>query len=1489
MPTIIRIFQGNKIIDTQFPEKESYQIGGTEKDDFLLDDTLKKGAILIQKKADVFYYTSSKIDGLEKEEIIKKEHIYVIDKAKGEAFALYDIDLSDLTIVDLQDQNEIIIGRKEECSIRIDSNLVSRQHAKLTKRADGWHIEDLKSANRTYVNGEAIENYALHAGDIIDISFCQLRFEGNHLSVRYSGKLLITLDKPIVQRPYQEKGGYPYAFKRSPRLMKEVKQEHIEIQTAPMIGSAPVINWISVLLPSLGSVAVMATMVVLLDFSTISLYFSASMAFIGVLVAVLNYRSQKKNHREKEQLRIAKYDEYLAEIVQKIKQAHLEHRTILNEMHPNTKACIDMVSSVDKHLWEKRIQDKDFLTLRIGSGKVDSKVSLQIPKEFLKLEQDRLDAYPSEIKEEYQWVTDCPITIDVLRSGTVGIIGERGSAVKATQNLIVQATTHHSYDELKLVMLTDKDEFSEWEFVKWLPHTFDETRTERYMANDKESANKLLKSMESLVEQRYKEADNSNIDSDKVKPAAPYYLFIFTNYEMVKEYSILKILSANQPNAGVGALFLFDNMNCLPKECGMIVEVQAGKGKAYLREHANEIVSFTIDSVDRTKYDLFARAMAPIRIETAGKAALPVSVSFLQGYGLKRMKEYDIENTWKKGLPHKSMAVPIGVRENGEAFLFDINEKKHGPHGLIAGMTGSGKSEMVQTWILSMALNFSPDDVSFVLIDFKGTGLILPFRNLPHLAGTISDLDKSIGRNLIALENELSRRKQLLDAHGVSNISGYKKLLKEGKATEPLPYLFVVIDEFAEFKVQYPEFMIVVNRIFAIGRTLGVSIILLTQKPTNVVDEKMNANTRFRWCLKVASYVDSKDMIGHPDAAKITNPGRAIVKVGEDELYEMVQSYYSGAPYNPYKDPALHSSDKVSVVDLQGNRTSYEAEKTTGYRSNKNEIDAVVEALDEYVRVNGVNRARNIWVQKLPDLIYLSDVLSIGFDGVEWAAGDEQLLAVVGLVDDPGKQTQYPLKINLSTDGHLAVYGAPGTGKTTFMQTMILSLALSYSPEELHMYVMDFGGGNMQILRDLPHMGGIALADDEERLKKLSQMIEAELNHRKELFSSCGAMNKPMYEELTGQKLPYMILFLDNFAPVLGMYSYMDEFFMKLSREGGNYGIYWVVTANTSNTLTFRIGQNIKNAIALRMAEKADYAMIVGKTDGLEPENILGRGLIKAMPPLEFQTALPAQGSSATERIKNLRLQVAQMNERWLGERPMAIPVMPETVTLDMIRGDGIALGLSKQNIERLAYNPSANPFIVVSDGTERNEDGLVQAMYTQYANLDFEQFIYFDGQVGYRTMQDGVVTKITSAQDFDTVIFELMSVMQNRKTSKTANAEKMFRPIIVFLQHTGQCFEVMSDESANRINLLLTLGKNLDVMVIVAGKHIDLSKLYHNGVPFIVTAINTGAAILLGDSFRAHNIFKSNLSFHEQETVLPESEGYWIESGTATEFKAIG
>ena len=942
-------------------------------------------------------------------------------------------------------------------------------------------------------------------------------------------------------------------------------------------------------------------------------------------------------------------------------------------------------------------------------------------------------------------------------------------------------------------------------------------------------------------------------------------------------------MASDSTGAHVFALFLADGLGGLPQECHYIIDV-AAESVIYEKERASQRTRFEPDGLPIEMFEQFSRNLAPLRIDSKqGSQSIPTMVSFLNGNNAKTPKELALENNWAAPLPEQGMAVPIGIKGTGKPFFFDIHEKQYGPHGLIAGMTGSGKSEMVQSWILAMAVKFPPSAVSFVLIDFKGTGLLLPFRRLPHLAGMISDLDTSIGRNLIALENELQRRKALLDQYQVGNISAYLKLLHSGRATEPLPFLFIVIDEFAEFKARFPNFMQVIDRVFAIGRTLGVHMILLTQKPASVVDDKMNANTRFRWCLKVASSADSRDMLRHPDAARIMNPGRAFVQVGEDEVFEEIQSFWSGAPYNPNKDASQVNATKVSVVDLYGRRTTYEPERTTGYRSEKSEIDAVVEYIDLYAQKNDIPRARAIWTSSLPEIVQLRDVLQFAFDGESWNQSSDTLQAALGLVDDPRSQTQYPFFLSLPDYGSVAVFGSPGAGKTSLLHTAIMSLAMSYPPDYLHLYLMDFGGGSLTLFKDLPHVGEAVVGGrEDEAIGKLAKMILDELSRRKAAMAQMGLMNIVAYREAAQEPVPYIVILVDNFAPVLQLYPELDGFFQTVSREGMGCGIFLMVTANAQNAIGYRIYQNINYVIALRMQDRGDYAALVGRTDGLVPENFPGRGLMKGTPPLEFQAALPAEGANESAQVIAIREMIQMMRAAWQGGSAPGIPIVPEVVQTADYTGPGILLGVTCSGAQPCAFDTAQQHFLLISSASKTcmTYHSICQQMTRQLS--DVTVIAYGDGA-------DDGIPRICGAE-FDQAIAGLMPVLQERKRAKTDHPLPLseYPGILILIDDLKTCFDQIDNETVPRLTNIVNLGKGLNVYMIVNGVSDSIDMLYYGGDTFTVSLVKRAAALLIGGSATHHKSFQTNLPLSEASEPLAEAEGYYLLSGQAEKIKVV-
>ena len=1477
---ILRVYHGDYYKELDVEAGKAYSIGSGTNDDLSFPTSLMaKGCTTIMCDEQSWSFKSklvpnNKTSGAE----LPFEKVIVLDQDNQVAITVYKTGPEFTRMVDTSNLDKVVIGRSSSCDICVGCKQVSSKHIELRRDGDSWRFADLHSANGTYVSGIKKLEGRVESSEAISFGFCSLLLTGNSLSLTYAGSVAVNVPADSARKCVDSVDEpYPYYFKQSPRLRESLPNDQIELQPPPSIGGKPNISWLNVLLMPALTVCVMLAVCFFVTGVMTMLYFSVPMTLIGAVMSVVRYKSEKKRYLATEHLRFEKYDEYLAEQEDFIGNQVKEQRRVLNSENPSVVQCLRMALDTDRTIWSRRRRDADFMTLRVGSGTIPASISIKAPKQMLSLEVDKLAQQPSQIAEKYSMVDNCPILLDLGRQPTCGIIGDRSACIAIGKNLVVQAATHHSYNDLRIIVICDEDERETWSFCRWLPHLFDDTRSVRYFADSQKQAAKLLGYFDDVLAQR--SLENRSKDHYVSTTHSPYYLFICASATLVGSHPIMKHLTSNNRDLGAGAVFLFDTLGDLPKDCNHIVDLTGRVHEVYEKDTASSRQTFVKDAASFEQYDAFARALAPLRVDLTDKGGvLPTNVSFLQGYGAKTPQMLDLSKNWANAFPEQGMAVPIGIKRDGSAFMFDIHEKHSGPHGLVAGMTGSGKSEMVQSWILSMAVRYPPSAVSFVLIDFKGTGLLLPFKNLPHLAGTISDLDTNIGRNLIALENELTRRKALLDRYQVSNISAYLKLVRQGKATESLPYLFIVIDEFAEFKVRFPDFMQAVNRVFAIGRTLGVHMILLTQKPANIVDDKMSANTRFRWCLKVANSTDSRDMLHHTDAAKITNPGRAFVQVGEDEIFEEIQSYWSGAPYNPYRDLTLQRSTKVTVVDYYGNRVCYEPEKTTGYRAEKNEIDVVVDYIDSFARQNNVDRAKAIWTSTLPSHLSLNDLLNHGFDGERWSDTEGTLRPIIGLLDDPRSQSQYPYYIDFAADGHLAIYGAPGSGKTTLLHTTILSLALSYSPSKVNLYMMDFGGGSLTLFSGLPHVGGIAVGGrDDEKIRKLAELISNELDQRKNLLSKHGLINISSYCEATGNALPFIVLLLDNFAPVLDLYPDLDNFFQTLVRDGGGCGIYFVATASGLNALGYRVSQNMKAAIALRMPDKHDYATIVGKTNGLEPEDRPGRGLVRNSPPLELQVALPTDGRSEVERVKNIHALSQLMYEKWDGHDVVSIPTMPSVIRVSDYAGDGVFLGLQHKDYNSIAWDATTDPFLVISShGEQYASTSFVMDQLLQKYNISTQ--IKFD-------------TAIHSQQAslFDQQIADLMPTLQGRKEQASAGS---FDPatcpyILIVLDDLKACFESASNETIRRLTSIVTMGVGLNVILVVNGSAADIEKLHHVDA-FTMNLVKQAKAILIGDCPQSHRAFTTNLSYSEGAAKLTAYDAVVVDSGTATKIKLV-
>lgn len=1264
-------------------------------------------------------------------------------------------------------------------------------------------------------------------------------------------------------------------FNRSPRLRVENRREQIVLQPPPSVSGKPEINWLSVLLPPIVMALLVILVMILSGGLSVYMLIMLPMQAISVVVAVINYRKQMKKHSDMSALRNAKYDEYLSGVRDKILSAATRQLQIANAANPSTEECVAITISRKKNLWERRPEDLDFGCFTVGRGQIPADVTAVWPERSLTLIEDMLEQKAADLGNSFKTIDNAPIVIP-NNSSIIGIVGDARLTADIARKAIVQLAALHSYEDMKLGVVFSDAERESWSWVRWLPHVQGEGSDLRLLASTQTEASVLKEKLSGVLQARTPSEDRVYVSHDE----EAQYVLILAAPELFRGNDFFSKL-AKAPDAGIRVIYLCRSLTQLPKECGTIVEVGDVQGCTYERDSAADRINFTLDSMAESRYEDFARAMAPIRLsDSEGKHTMPNSISFMEGYGLNRIEDYDIRSAWERASKSSSFAVPIGIDENGREFYFDIQDGRHGVHGLVGGMSGSGKSEMLQSWLLSMAMNFSPQDVSFVLIDFKGTGLIAPFVGLPHLAGTISDINVSsdIRRSKDSLEYELKRREILFDKYGVQSIQAYKSLCNAGVATEQLSVLIVVIDEFAEFKKTFPEFMKWVESSFARGRSVGIWFILATQQPGSEASETIKTNTHFKWCLKVNSAAASKDMVGIPDAAQITRPGRAYVKVGgsSTNFLTQVQSFWSGAPYRADRNQK-GEDQKVAVVDINGNRVYYTGmDGSTGYKANKTEIEVAVSFIAEYAKKNNIPTASHIWAERLGERFALSSVCKQGFDGKTWPDNHDSFRVIIGEVDDPKHQRKYPLAVPFSESGHVVVYGAPTTGKTTFMQTLIMSAALNYSPEDLNIYVMDFGSLSMRAFAAMPHVGGIAEMGQDERIAKLANLLRDEMEYRKLLFAKAGVGSIAAYRNLPNAEiLPYILLVIDNFNAVLPAYPELDSFFVTLTQSGAGYGIYMAASATGANGFSFKLKDSINMRYALRLADDSDYSGIVNRTEGVFPENFMGRGLVRGTPPLQFQTALPAEGATDNEITKNVRTIAEQMKKNWSGRSARKIPQMPETVEYGSIEGDDVYIGLSACKVEPVVFDYHSQHYLMISGMPGAGKSNLLKVLaYRMHEAVDCTVYAMDINGTALQSLSR-IGTYINKASDVDAFFDDLMPTLKKRQES--GFRESGFAPILLVIDNFTSFFSAASEKTVKRILAIIKLCAGLDVYLLMAADPGQLAMKRMQGEEITMSCVTAKQAVLLGGYINDHGAFRLKLTQAQRNIESGEKEGFFV------------
>lgn len=852
---------------------------------------------------------------------------------------------------DISGLGRFSVGSSEENDICYTfQNYISRTHAVFTRQGANWSLSD-RSGNGVFVNGHRVRGeQKLSFGDCVSMFGLKLVCLGDILACSAAGgninrETLQTLSLPEqTETTHREKTENRKSYyKSAPRTIEPLFEGVIEVEGPPAKKQIKKKPLFMVIGPSFTMAIPMLLGTSLAIFSSriqgagsgafmyTGLITAAGATVFGVLWAFTNMRYAEDEARGEEELRYNMYGRYIIDRTEYIRRIYEENRKALFYNYPSGEECC-AISDADGSLWNRNQTQEDFLTVRLGRGDISFQGKIEIPKLRFQLLRDELMEKPGMVKDNFTTLYQVPICLDLLQYPMVGVIGGRGKSggYVVIRNIVAQLAARNSYTDVKMIFIYDGSNGAgraRWEFAKWLPHVWSEDQKIRYIAQTKTDVGDISYVLGSVLRSRAEEHDAF---SQKNRIRKPWYVLFLIDPEMLEGELIRRYVMNPKPEYGFTTFWLAEQYEDLPNSCEEIIQKDGfTEGLFNVNEGSDHFLKVEFDSVDNVLLKNLSRRLCRLRVADEEKGGnIPNSLEFLEMYRASELEQLNVLQRWKKNKIYESMRVPLGQRNGGQDCYLDIHEKYHGPHGLVAGTTGSGKSETLQTYILSLAVNFSPDDICFFIIDFKGGGMANLFTSLPHLAGQISNLSGNmVYRAMVSIKSENRRRQKLFNDNSVNNINSYTRLYKNGETSIPVPHLLIVIDEFAELKREEPEFMKELISVAQVGRSLGVHLILATQKPDGTVDENIWSNTKFRLCLRVQDKKDSMGMLHRPEAAYITQAGRGYLQVGNDEIFEQFQSGYSGAVYENGQEISGTIAEMLEITGrkaMSGSRTKRE-------------------------------------------------------------------------------------------------------------------------------------------------------------------------------------------------------------------------------------------------------------------------------------------------------------------------------------------------------------------------------------------------------------------------------------------------------------------------------------------------------------------------------------------------------------------------------------
>jgi S-DNA-T family DNA segregation ATPase FtsK/SpoIIIE len=1163
------------------------------------------------------------------------------------------------------------IGRDASNRVTLADPLVSKTHARITV-GEGIELVDAGSANGTLVNGQVVDRAFLVTGD-------QVTLGDTVFTVELSQATAAATRAGIIH------------FNRSPRLDPQYPGSVVKSPEPPERPKPPRLPLIALLAP-----LVMGGVLLAVNpsnpLSVVFIALSPVLLIAGYIDGRVQGNKQWKQARQQ-------FVDTVTALNGDIDQLHEAERAGRLAEAPSVAELVTGARDLSPMLWTRRPEHDAFLSLRLGLGKMPSRHQLEMPGQ----RKGPPDLWKSleELAVKTDFIDGVPVPENLRESGSLGVGGVGDASRGVARGLVTNLVASHSPAELVVTAICSSLSARGWEWLKWLPHVASafSPLTAPPLVTGGASAVSLLSDLEGLIESR--------LDADKAKtdgPLLPIVLVVVEDDAPVERARLVGIAERG-PAVGVHLLWVADAVARIPAACRTFVEIAPD----------DEVSEFSMTGFVRTGLAVkpvscerltaeealdFARRLASVvdagaRVDDSSD--LPRSVSLLHVIGTEIATDSEaVLQRWQETNsiltgPRASTAIghsrpnlrAVFGQAASEPFALDL--RNDGPHALVGGTTGSGKSEFLQAWVLGLASAHSPQRVSFLFVDYKGGSAFAECLDLPHTVGLVTDLSPHLVRRaLTSLRAELRYREHLFNRKKVKDIIELEKL---GDPEVP-PSLVIIVDEFAALATEVPEFVDGVVDVAQRGRSLGLHLILATQRPAGVIRDNLRANTNLRVALRMADESDSDDVLGTPMAAGFDPalPGRAAAKTGPGRI-RVFQSGYAGGWTSEIPTPT-----EIEVEDLRfGPATAWQSPASiveVTSQSSPTDIQRLVKSIKAASRTAELPAPRKPWLAELAPAYDFSKLPS--------RRTDTEL--VLGVVDDATQQAQPTVSYLPDRDGNVAIIGTGGSGKSTALRAVAVSSAITMRGGPVQVYGLDFAAGGLQMLEALPHVGAIISGDDEERVARLLRWLRDLVDDRAVRFAEARAGGIVEYRKIANRpQEPRIILLLDGMGAFRDAYeasitSPWFSVFSQIATDGRQVGVHAVVTGDRAGSIPMSLSSSIQRRLVLRLANVDDYAMLGVDSDVLSAASPPGRGILDGQ---EVQVAVLGGDGNVAIQAREMEALAEAMTKAGVPAAPPVERLSERILASSLPDGQlGVSIGVADDDLRPIEIDPSG-PFVI--------------------------------------------------------------------------------------------------------------------------------------------------------------------------------------------------